>query len=166
MAFLLIYCSGHFQRPPRASLSNSTGLMVTLRRERRRALRCRRYWRPFHWLSPCRLSVPALEAITGEHFGGGGFAPHQWAQTVLIIPEVPSAAKLEPITKQLRYSQKEADGRREKGKKNDNNSTTTNWTPQWTPAGGSCVKSGHLEITEIFFFLDNWKFWPPSTIKI
>lgn len=61
--------------------------------------------------------MPALEAITGEHFGGGGFAPHQWAQTVLIIPEVPSAAKLEPITKQLRYSQKEADGWREKGKK-------------------------------------------------
>lgn len=29
-AFLLIYCSGHFQRPPQASISNGTGLMETL----------------------------------------------------------------------------------------------------------------------------------------
>ena len=94
-AFLLIYCSGHFQRPPQASISNGTGLMETLW--------CSSSGRPLPPPFPCRLPAPALVAGIREHFGGRGFAPHQRGQPALILPEAPSTGKLEPITKQLCY---------------------------------------------------------------
>lgn len=118
VTFLFIYCSGHFQRPPpRASLSNRAKVVV-------------------------RCSGPRDAA--GDPSAGhllAGFLPQLWrlspgstlamrlrpapvGRPVLMIPEACSPGKLEPITKQLRYSQKETDGRRVKGRKNDNNNTT------------------------------------------
>lgn len=104
-AFLLIYCSGHVQRPPQASVSNGTGPVM------------QQVWGTLLRPSPCRRPAPALVAVIREHFGGRGFAPHQRGQPALILPEAPSTGKLEPITKQLCYSlrKKQMDrGKREK----------------------------------------------------
>lgn len=63
-----------------------------------------------------RLSPPVLGAVTGEPIGSGGFPRFFLTQMVRSVLSL-SKRNLEPVTKQLCYSQKETDGRREKGKK-------------------------------------------------
>lgn len=143
--FLLIYCSGHVQRPPQASVSNGTGLWCsrsggTLLHDPLLTDVLPRLW----WLS------------SREHFGGRGFAPPAKGNQ-LLFSQAPSTGKLEPITKQLCYSlrKKQMDrGKREKMIITKQQQTELYHAPQREAA------------VLIWPFGDNWKFWPPSTAKI
>lgn len=99
------------------------------------------------------LSPPVLGAITGEPIGSGGFPRFFLTQTVQSVLSL-AKRNLEPVTKQLCYSQRETDGRREKGKEMTITTRQQTELNGRTPARGSCVKSGHLEIIEHFTTLN------------
>lgn len=160
MVFLIISCSSHFQKlPPSASLSNGTGLVRPCKE-----VVCTQGLTMQQLLGtlPLTASFAGLDPTSrGEHQG----ALWQWRPPPLSLHQrcsqpsyYPRGAQhpshLEPITKQLHYSQEQMDGGKRGKMTITTQPTELNYAPQHEAAAFNLATGRYMKIL------------PPSSAKI